>query len=146
MLGALRAGWDHVHGIEGNEEYRTTSLNRLASHKQDEGESEESPPTALPPEPLLQINTVVQGDCAEVIPRLPDQSVNLALCSPPYTNQRKGMYPGVSEQDFPAFTVEWMAKLWNKLADDGSVLMVIRPHLRKGVISDDVLKTRLALR
>src|SRR4029077_15568454 len=33
-----------------------------------------------------------------------------------------------------------------KLTDDGSVLIVIRAHLRDGVVSDYVLKTRLALR
>jgi DNA modification methylase/ParB-like chromosome segregation protein Spo0J len=34
----------------------------------------------------------------------------------------------------------------SKLTDDGSVMIVIRPHLKKGVISDYVLRTRLALR
>ncbi len=144
MLGALKAGWDHIHGIEKDEQYRKTSLHRLAKHKQEE--AEQDVPAQVRCEPPLKINSVVQGDCAKTIPRLPDQSVNLGLCSPPYANQRKRMYPGVSERDFPAFTVKWMAKLWEKLTDDGSVLMVIRPHLRKGVISDYVLRTRLALR
>ena len=145
MIGAINAGWDHVHGIEKDEKYRKTSLNRLANYKQDE-EKEALPTAALPSEAPLQINTVVHGDCAKMIPRLSEKSVNLALCSPPYANQRKGMYPGMSERDFSVFTVDWMAKLWDKLADDGSVMMVIRPHLKRGVISDYVLKTRLALR
>lgn len=31
MIGAINAGWDHVRGIEKDEEYRKTSLNRLAN-------------------------------------------------------------------------------------------------------------------
>jgi hypothetical protein len=60
--------------------------------------------------------------------------------------QRKDMYPGVPEEKFPEFAVDWMAKLWDKLTDDGSKLMIIRTHLKRGVISDYVLRTRLALR
>ena len=33
-----------------------------------------------------------------------------------------------------------------KMRPDGSVFVVIRPHLLKGVLSDYVLRTRLALR
>jgi len=146
MIGGIEAGWDQVHGIEKDKEYRKTSLHRLVNHQWGKEESVEEPKAVLSPEPPLQINTVAHGDCAKMIPRLPDKSVNLALCSPPYCEQRKGMYPGVSEHDFPGFTVNWMEKLSPKLADDGSVLIVIRPHLRKGVISDYVLRTRLALR
>ena len=39
-----------------------------------------------------------------------------------------------------------MDKLSPKLTDDASVLIVIRPHLKRGVISDYVLRTRLLLR
>ena len=39
--------------------------------------------------------------------------------------------------------MQWMGALWDKLTDDGSVLIVIRPHLRDGVLSDYVLRTRL---
>ncbi len=94
----------------------------------------------------LESNSINVGDCQDLIPSLPDDSINLAVTSPPYADQRKGMYPGIPEKDYPDFTVDWMAKLWDKLTDDGSVLIVIRPHLRKGVISDYVLRTRLALR
>lgn len=39
-----------------------------------------------------------------------------------------------------------MTALVPKMTPDGSVLIVIRPHLRDGVLSDYVLRTRLALR
>lgn len=89
---------------------------------------------------------VICGDCRKLIPTLDDGSVGLVCCSPPYAEQRKGHYEGVSEEDYPAWAVEWMEPLWDKLADDGSVLIVIRPHVKKGTLSDYVLRTRLALR
>ena len=39
-----------------------------------------------------------------------------------------------------------MSALAPKMRPDGSVFVVIRPHLRGGVLSDYVLRTRLALR
>jgi DNA modification methylase len=101
--------------------------------------------TSLPLGPL-SINEAHVGDCRNLIPNLSDNSISLGVTSPPYADQRKGMYPGVPENEYPDFTVDWMGKVWDKLTDDGSVMIVIRPHLKNGVISDYVLRTRLALR
>lgn len=101
---------------------------------------------ALVPLPPPDINTVIQGNCLDMIPLLPNGSINLCLCSPPYADQRKGKYPGVPEEEYPQFTVDWMGKLWDKLTDDGSVLIVIDPHVKNGVMADYVLRTQLALR
>jgi site-specific DNA-methyltransferase (adenine-specific) len=89
---------------------------------------------------------VLHGDCLDVIPTLADGSVGLVVTSPPYADQRAGHYKGVSEEDYPEFTVGWMSALAPKMAPDGSVLLVIRPHVAKGVLSDYVLRTRLAVR
>ena len=89
---------------------------------------------------------VVCGDCMKLIPTLDDGTVSLVVTSPPYAEQRKGQYKGVAEEDYPAWTVKWMELLWDKLTDDGSILIVIRPHIKKGALSDYVLRTRLALR
>lgn len=94
----------------------------------------------------VTVNSIVADDCRKVIPRLPDNSIALGVMSPPYAEQRKGQYPGVPEGDYPNFTVEWMSKLWPKLTDDGSVLIVIDPHVENGVLADYVLRTQLALR
>jgi site-specific DNA-methyltransferase (adenine-specific)/site-specific DNA-methyltransferase (cytosine-N4-specific) len=89
---------------------------------------------------------VLHGDCLDVIPTLEDGSISLVVTSPPYAEQRAGHYEGIPEEDYPDFTFQWMDALRPKLTNDGSVLIVIRPHLRGGVISDYVLRTRLALR
>ena len=54
---------------------------------------------------------VLHGDCLDLIPTLEDGSVSLVLTSPPYAEQRNGHYGGVSEEDYPDFTVSWMTAL-----------------------------------
>lgn len=85
--------------------------------------------------------TIYHGDCREVLPTLPP--VESVVTSPPYAMQRAGQYGGVTEQEYPAWTVEWMRRL--NLCVTGSVIINIRPHLTQGVLSSYVLRTRLAL-
>jgi site-specific DNA-methyltransferase (adenine-specific) len=89
---------------------------------------------------------VICGDVLSVLPNLPDASINLVVTSPPYAEQRDGHYPGIPEAEYPAWLTKVTATLRPKLAADASVLIVIRPHVRDGVMSDYVLRTRLALR
>lgn len=77
---------------------------------------------------------------------LPVESVDSIVTSPPYAMQRKSTYGGIPEADYPAWTVRWMAEARRILKPDGSVIINIRPHIKGGVISDYVLRTRLALR
>jgi site-specific DNA-methyltransferase (adenine-specific) len=52
----------------------------------------------------------------------------------------------VAEADYPGWCVAWMAGARRLLRPSGSVLMVIREHVRGGQISDYVHRTRLAIR
>lgn len=94
----------------------------------------------------IAVNSISCGRCEDLIPGLADKSIQLVFTSPPYANQRDGLYEGISEKEYPAWMVKVMQLIKPKLSHDGSVLINIRPHLSKGVISDYVLKTRLALR
>ena len=86
------------------------------------------------------------GDCVEVMAALPAESVDAIVTSPPYAMQRKSTYGGIPEAEYPAWTVAWMDEARRVLKPDGSVIINIRPHIKGGVISDYVLRTRLALR
>jgi site-specific DNA-methyltransferase (adenine-specific) len=100
-------------------------------------------PTASPNEGTPR---VLHGDCNDLIPTLEDGTVALVITSPPYADQRSGHYQGIPEKVYPDFTVRWMESVCPKLREDASVFVVIRPHLRGGILSDYVLRTRLALR
>lgn len=95
---------------------------------------------------MLEVNKVYNYDCFDGIKQLEDNSVSLVVTSPPYAMQRKHQYGGVTEKDYPQWTVDWMELLKPKLKDNASVCINIRPHIKNGEISDYVLKTRLALR
>lgn len=70
----------------------------------------------------------------------------MVVTSPPYAMQRAGQYEGVTETEFPAWMVEVMESIRPKLSLVGSVFLVIRSSIRNGVLSDYVMRTRLAIR
>ena len=82
------------------------------------------------------------GDCIDVLKTLPDGSVDSVVTSPPYAMQRKHTYGGVSEKDYPAWTVAWMREVWRVLKDDGSVIINISPHIKNGQLSTQNRKKR----
>jgi site-specific DNA-methyltransferase (adenine-specific) len=94
----------------------------------------------------MWLNAIQHASCFDALAKIPNNSINAVITSPPYAEQRKKQYGGVSEADYPTWTVEWMSAIWDRLTDDGNVAIVIRPHLKNGQISDYVLRTRLALR
>ena len=95
---------------------------------------------------MIELNKIYNEDCLEGMKRIPDKSVSLIVTSPPYAQQRKKQYGGISEKEYPEWTVKWLREVKRILKDDGSVMINIRPHLKNGEISDYVLKTRLAIR
>jgi site-specific DNA-methyltransferase (adenine-specific) len=91
-------------------------------------------------------DTIRHGNCLSEISKLNDCSVALTVTSPPYAQQRRNLYDGVDEDNYPSWTAAWMDALRPKLRADASVLINIREHVHDGCISDYVLRTRLALR
>jgi hypothetical protein len=58
--------------------------------------------------------------------------------------KRQRQYGGLPEKEYPVWMCRMMAALRPKLTANGSVLLVIRSHVRDGVVSDYVLRTRRA--
>jgi site-specific DNA-methyltransferase (adenine-specific) len=92
------------------------------------------------------MNKIINIDCIDGFKLFKKKSVNLIITSPPYAEQRKNQYKSISEKDYPAWTVLWMREVKEIIKDEGSVFINIRPHIKNGIISDYVLRTRLALR
>jgi len=84
-------------------------------------------------------------DCIVGMRELQDKSIDLVVTSPPYVKQRKNQYGGISQTEYPAWTVRWMNEVKRILKPVGSVGIVIRANLKRGVISRHVLDTRIAL-
>lgn len=71
----------------------------------------------------FQLNTVYQGDCRELIARLPDESVDIVVTSPPYWGQRCSSGAGVEAdpRDYLAVLSAVFAGLLPKLKPKGIV-------------------------
>lgn len=112
-----------------------------------------APSYSLPPVNQVQyrptdiafLNQVVHGDCFELIPQLTDDSISAVITSPPYAQQRD-QYDGIPNTEYPQRMADLMTAIYPKLKEDGSVFMVIRPHLADGRVSDYVYRTVLAIR
>ena len=71
----------------------------------------------------LELNTVHQGDCRELIRALPNNSVDVLVTSPPYWGQRtsKGMGDEEDPRDYLNFLVDTFAIFLPKLKQHGIV-------------------------
>ena len=68
-------------------------------------------------------NMVVEGDCRELIPQLPDESIDVLVTSPPYWGQRVSKGTGTEEdpRHYLTFLVEIFSSFFPKLKKHGVV-------------------------
>lgn len=90
--------------------------------------------------------TLYHGRCEDVLPTLAPSSVHAVVTSPPYAEQRAGLYDGIPEATYDEFTLAWMNGARTTLTPTASVLINIREHVADGVMSDYVHRTRMLLR
>lgn len=71
----------------------------------------------------FQKDMVHEGDCLELISKLPDESIDVVVTSPPYWGQRNSNGTGVEEdpRDYLAFLMNVFSRLLPKLKQDGIV-------------------------
>lgn len=104
----------------------------------------------------LSVDTILSGDCIEVMKTLPDASVDLVFADPPYNLQLRGdltrpdhsEVAGVTEDwdqfssfaVYDAFTREWLAEARRILKPDGAIWVIGSYHniFRMGAILQDL--------
>ena len=89
---------------------------------------------------------VVFGDSLDVMRTLPDGSVNLIVTSPPYADQRKHTYGGVSVDEYVEWFIPFAREMLRVLADDGSFVLNIKERVVNGERSTYVYELVIALR
>lgn len=86
------------------------------------------------------------GDARSVLQNIPDESVDFIITSPPYANQRKNTYGGVSCDDY----VEWFTpiahELLRVLKPTGTFILNIKENVVNGERHTYVLELVLAMR
>ena len=68
-------------------------------------------------------NRVIQGDCLELIQKLPDESIDVLVTSPPYWGQRHSIGTGVENdpRDYLKFLTSVFTRALPKLKQDGII-------------------------
>lgn len=95
----------------------------------------------------MEVNAnIIYGDCAEQLKKLPDDSVDLIVTSPPYADQRKTTYGGVAVNQY----VEWFLPITNELLrvlkPTGTFILNIKEKVQNGERSTYVLELILEMR
>ncbi|MEM7663551.1 MAG: site-specific DNA-methyltransferase [Pseudomonadota bacterium] len=100
-------------------------------------------------------NTIIEGDCIDILSRLPDRSVDLVFADPPYnlqlgqglTRPNQSVVDGVTDEwdkfdsfdAYDLFTHQWLTEARRVLKDDGAIWVIGSYHniFRVGAILQD---------
>ncbi|NOT63903.1 MAG: site-specific DNA-methyltransferase [Acidobacteria bacterium] len=89
---------------------------------------------------------VYLGDSKEQLKRLPDDSVDLIVTSPPYADQRKSTYGGIHHDDYVEWFLPISAELLRVLKPTGTFVLNIKEKVVEGERSTYVMELILAMR
>lgn len=96
---------------------------------------------------MLTIKTdIFLGDCKEVLKTLPNESVDLIFTSPPYADQRKNAYGGISHEEYVSWFLPISQELLRVLKPAGTFVLNIKEKVVDGERSTYVIELILALR
>ena len=90
--------------------------------------------------------TIYQGDCLQKLKLLEDNSVDLIVTSPPYANQRKNTYGGISTNKYVDWFLPISAELLRVLKPTGTFILNIKEKVQNGERSTYVLELILEMR
>lgn len=86
------------------------------------------------------------GDCKEILKKLPDNSVDLIFTSPPYADQRKSTYGGISPNKYVEWFLPITSELLRVLKPTGTFVLNIKEKASDGERSTYVLELILEMR
>lgn len=90
--------------------------------------------------------TLLHGDAATELKGLPGNSVDLVVTSPPYADQRKQTYGGISPDEYAAWFLPISAELLRVLKPTGTFILNIKERVVDGERHTYVLELILAMR
>ncbi len=93
--------------------------------------------------PMIQL---FLGDSARELKKLKDNSIDLVVTSPPYADQRKKTYGGISPDQYVAWFLPISGQLLRVLKPSGTFILNIKERVTKGERHTYVLELILALR
>lgn len=91
-------------------------------------------------------NTIIHGDCEQVLKSIPDNSVNLIFTSPPYADQRSDTYGGIKPDQYVSWFLPKAKEFLRVLKPDGSFVLNIKEKVVDGERHTYVLELIIELR
>ena len=89
---------------------------------------------------------IFHGDSAEVLKALPNNTIDLIVTSPPYADQRKSTYGGVTTDQYVEWFLPISAELLRVLKPTGTFILNIKEKVVNGERSTYVMELILAMR
>ncbi len=89
---------------------------------------------------------MIEGDARECLRQLEDNSVDLIVTSPPYADQRKTTYGGISPDEYVEWFLPISAELLRVLKPTGTFILNIKEKVVEGERSTYVMELIMALR
>lgn len=86
------------------------------------------------------------GDCAKELRKIPTESVNLVVTSPPYADNRKSSYTGVPMNRYVEWFLPISSEIKRVLKEDGSFILNIKERASNGERHTFVLELILEMR
>lgn len=86
------------------------------------------------------------GDCAEVLKKIPDNSVDLIFTSPPYADQRMGTYGGIHPDKYVNWFLPISKELLRVIKIDGTFVLNIKEKVIDSQRSTYVLELILEMK
>lgn len=92
------------------------------------------------------ITDIRNGDSKKVLKKIPDNSVDLIFTSPPYAQQRKGTYGGISHKEYVKWFTGISKEMLRVLKPTGTFVLNIKENVVKGERSTYVMELVIALK
>lgn len=89
---------------------------------------------------------IIHSDCLTVLKRMPSESVDLVVTSPPYADSRKHTYGGVHPDDYVEWFLPISAELKRVLKPEGTFILNIKEKTVKGERHTYVIEMILKMR
>ncbi len=95
---------------------------------------------------MLELDTILKGDCLQILKTLPDSCVDLIFTSPPYADNRKKTYKGIPIKDYVNWFSPISSELYRVLKRDGTFILNIKERAENGERQTYVLELILELK
>lgn len=92
------------------------------------------------------VNQILEGDCRNLLPQLPDECIDLIVTSPPYADQRRHVYGGVPPDEYVEWFLPISTELKRVLKPTGSFVLNIKERVVNGERHTYVIELILKMR